>query len=62
MHTQNTHTYTPHYTRDMKPANILLKRKGDFGVVVLADFGLSKFCSPAEIMRAPWSGVRALTT
>jgi calcium/calmodulin-dependent protein kinase I len=39
--------------RDLKPENILLKSFDDIQEFVIADFGLSKFASPQEVMSLP---------
>jgi len=39
--------------RDLKPENILLKNFDDISEFVIADFGLSKFASPQEVMSLP---------
>jgi len=39
--------------RDLKPENILLKNFNDTSEFVIADFGLSKFASPQEVMSLP---------
>jgi len=39
--------------RDLKPENILMKRDDDDTDFVIADFGLSKFASPHEVMNLP---------
>jgi len=39
--------------RDLKPENILMKREDDNTDFVIADFGLSKFASPHEVMNLP---------
>jgi len=39
--------------RDLKPENILMKREEDDTDFVIADFGLSKFASPHEVMNLP---------
>jgi len=39
--------------RDLKPENILLKNFDDISEFVIADFGLSKFASPQEVMNLP---------
>jgi len=39
--------------RDLKPENILLKRPNDDTDFVVADFGLSKFAAPHEVMNLP---------
>jgi len=39
--------------RDLKPENILLKSFDDISDFVIADFGLSKFASPQEVMSLP---------
>jgi len=39
--------------RDLKPENILMKREDDDTDFVIADFGLSKFASPHEVMNLP---------
>jgi len=39
--------------RDLKPENILLKNLDDTSDFVIADFGLSKFASPQEVMSLP---------
>lgn len=38
---------------DLKPENILCGDEKDDSSVMIADFGLSKFASPAEIMNMP---------
>lgn len=37
--------------RDLKPENVLMNHPDDDTSVILADFGLSKFATPAEIMK-----------
>jgi len=39
--------------RDLKPENILMKNDADDTDFVIADFGLSKFASPHEVMNLP---------
>ena len=47
--------------RDIKPGNILLKRKDTYAIVKLGDFGLSKILDPDDVTSAMSSNVGTLT-